>query len=129
LALACPSGPAPLTWALTTPAGSAAQYEITLTLADGITPYPIGGATWEYVVRISAGDTGTPLLSITTVPSSAGVITVETSPESVVTLTLYPAATAAIYGTYRHSLWMNPGTPQAFAFILGSLVAAAAPQP
>lgn len=119
---------APAPWTLRTPAGSLATYAITLALADG-SPYPVTGATWEYVVRPPLWSSGTALLTVTTTASSAGLITVETSPATVVTLTLYPAATAALAGTYQHALWMDPGTDGAFAWVTGNLAVTAAPQP
>jgi hypothetical protein len=47
----------------------------------------------------------------------------------VVLLTLYPAATAKLSGTYRHTLWSDPGTPGAFSWLTGSLVASPTPSP
>lgn len=115
------------------PAGSLQQWTFTFTVASAsgpATPYPIGGATWEYVARTSPGDLGTPLIDITTTPTSAGVITVTfTSVLAQVLLTIYPAATAGLNGSYSHSLWMDPGTPSALTWCTGSLLVDGNPQP
>ena len=126
VAVASVAAPAP--WTLRPPAGSLASYAITLTLADG-SPYPVAGAAWEYVVRPPLWSSASALITVTTTASASGLVTVETSPATVVTLTLYPAATAALAGTYQHALWMDPGTDGAFAWVTGSLAVAAAPQP
>jgi hypothetical protein len=121
--------PAPVNWTLRTPAGSVAEYSITLALADN-SPYPVDGASWQYVTRISSNSSGAPLFTITTTASDAGLIVVNADDIStVVQLTLYPAATASRAGTYRHSLWMNADTDGAFCWLTGSLVAAPTPQP
>lgn len=120
--------PAPVTWTLRTPAGSVADYSLTLALENG-EPYPVEGASFEYVVRVSSNSTGTPVFVVTTTPSAAGLITVTTSPATVIGLTLYPAATEALSGTYRHSLWSNSGTPGAFSWIVGNLSVSPTPQP
>lgn len=119
----------PQTWTLQAIVGSLKQYTFTFTLANA--PYPIAGATWEYVVRAMAGDTGAPVLSITTSPTGNGQLTVTaTASLSQVALTLLPAATVSLApGTYSHGLWMNPGTSSAFTWLSGSLILAANPQP
>lgn len=129
MAVAVACQPAPVAWTLRTPAGSVSQWAITLALAASGLPYPVDGATWEYVVRPPLFTSGDPLLSVTTSASAAGLITVETSPSTVITLTLYPAATAALAGTYRHALWMNQGTAGAFSWLTGSLQVSPAAQP
>jgi hypothetical protein len=119
----------PAGWNLSTGQGSAAQYAFTLTtLAGG--PYPVAGATWEYVIRPVSG-LGSSLLALTTVPSSAGGLAViaETGLSQVV-LTLNPAATAQLAtGSYSHALWMNPSTVSAFLWLTGSLQVNLVPQP
>lgn len=119
---------APVAWTLRTPSGSVAEYSVTLELVDG-SPYPVDGATWEYVVRPPLFQSGEPLFSVTTTANSSGLITVETSPATVVSLTLYPAATVMLAGAYRHGLWMNPGTTGAFSWLTGSLQVTPAAQP
>ena len=121
-------------WGLQMPAGSLQQWTFTLTSPQPggtVIPYPISGATWEYVARISATDTSAPpLIEVTTTASAAGVITVtSTASLSQVFLAVYPAATSALSGSYSHSLWMNPGTPSALAVVEGILQVIPAPQP
>jgi hypothetical protein len=111
-------------WTLRMPAGSLQQWNLTLTIpapaADP--PYPVSGATFEYVARTSATDLSTPLIKITTTVSSAGLITVTSSASlSQLLLAIYPAATAAVTpGTYFHACWMNPGTDEALGLFGGS---------
>ena len=121
-------------WGLQMPAGSLQQWTFTLTspqTGGTVIPYPISGATWEYVARISATDTSAPpLIEVTTTATTAGVITVTaTGSLSQVFLAVYPAATSALSGSYAHSLWMNPGTPSALAVAGGILQVIPAPQP
>lgn len=116
-------------WGLQVLAGSQAQQVITFTASDG-TPYPITGATWEYVVRAAGTATGAPLIDITTTSSADGQITVPGSGLSQVELTISPSATAALApGTYAHALWMNPGLSTAFTWLSGQLTIEANPQP
>jgi hypothetical protein len=118
-----------LPWTLTMAAGSLQEW--TLTLASGSGPYPVSGATWEYVARPSAADmSAPPLIDITTTATPAGLITVtSTGSLSQLLLVICPAATAALLGCYSHALWMNPGTPSALEVAGGSLLVVAAPQP
>lgn len=120
-------------WTLRMPAGSLQQwlFTFTTTAPGGTTPYPITGATWQYVARPSAADlTSPPLIDITTVPSAGGEIVVtSTASLSQVQLNILPAATASLDGTYFHTLWMNPGTSSAFSWVTGLLIAEANPQP
>jgi hypothetical protein len=111
------------------PAGSLQEWTFTLTSLTE--PYPISGATWEYVARPSATDlTVPPLIDITTTADAAGLITaVATEDLSQVFLTIYPAATAILSGSYAHALWMNPGTESALAVVEGPLLVVASPQP
>ena len=94
-------------------------------------PWPITGATWEYVCRNTATDTGSPVFSITTTANASGVITItDTASVSQALLSVYPAATAALTpGTYWHSLWQNPSTVNAFAWFTGNLMILGTPQP
>jgi hypothetical protein len=103
----------------------------TATYAASTGPWPITGATWEYVVRETATDTGSPVFSVTTASSSSGLITItDTGTVSQALLSLYPAATAGLTpGTYFHALWMNPSTPGAYAWFSGNLMIYGCPQP
>jgi len=118
-------------WNLRMPAGSAQQWAFTLTTQTpaGYFPYPITGATWEYVARVSPTDTSVPLLYVTTTITAAGEITTTTSAIlSQVTLSISATATGALTpGTYYHCMWMNPGTPSALAVFDGNLIIAGAP--
>ena len=118
------------------PAGSLQEIAFGFVVAQpgGTVPWPITGATWEYVVRTSASDTGSPLITVTTSASADGVLTVTSdAATSQVLLSLYPAATATLAaGAYSHALWMNPGTPNAYAWFGGDgsqLMIDANPQP
>ena len=119
-------------WTLRMAAGSLQQWQFAFTINDPsvIEPYPIDGATWEYVVRDTATDTGSPVFSITTAASAAGLITVTSSATvSQVALDIYPAATAALDGTYYHTLWMDPSTSSQFTWVTGNLLVQGNPQP
>ena len=87
-------------WTLKMDAGAEQQWLFTFTTGapGGTTPWPISGATWEYVARTSATDlTVPPLIKITTTPSSAGLLTVTSSDTmSSVQLDMYPAATVSL---------------------------------
>jgi len=115
------------------PAGSLQQWLFTFTTGapGGVTPYPITGSTWEYVVRTSATDMGTPMVDLTTTAGSAGVLTVtSTTSTSSVQVNMYPAATAtATPGTYYHALWENPGGTAATTWFTGELLITGNPQP
>ena len=67
-------------WALTMPLGSLQQWLFNFTTVNAITgqsvPYPIAGASWEYVVRATPGASGTALISFGTAATSQGVIAV-----------------------------------------------------
>jgi hypothetical protein len=115
------------------PAGSLTEWTFTFTTTapGGTTPYPIPGSTWEYVVRSTATDTGSPLIDITTTPNSQGSLTVtSTATLSQVLLALAPAATVNLApGTYYQTLWMDPGTSTAFTWLTGNLFIDGNPQP
>ena len=122
-------------WALTMPLGSLQQWLFTLTTVNAITgqsaPYPIAGATWEYVVRATPASGGTALISFGTAATSQGVLVVTASPSvSSVQLNLYPAATQGLSpSTMSQALWANPGSGSAIAWLSGPLILQATPQP
>lgn len=128
-----PNSTSVLPWTLRMPAGSLQQWLFTFTTnaPGGTTPYPISGATWEYVARTTATGGGSPLISVTTTANSQGVLVVTSSATlSQVLLEIYPPATSALDGTYYHSLWMNPGnSSSAFTWFTGSLLVEGNPQP
>lgn len=116
------------------PAGSeqtwAAQFTY-ITTTGQQAPWPSFPTSWEYVVRVSATDTGTPLVKLTTTAGADGVIVVTTtSSVSQVSVYLYPAATATLTPQqYSHALWSSPGTTSAVCWLSGSLLVEGAPQP
>ena len=122
-------------WALTMPLGSLQQWLFTLTTVNAITgqsaPYPIAGATWEYVVRATPASGGSALISFGTAATSQGVLVVTASPSvSSVQLNLYPAATQGLSpSTMSQALWANPGSGSAIAWLSGPLILQATPQP
>ena len=122
-------------WALTMPLGSLQQWLFTLTTVNAITgqsaPYPIAGATWEYVVRATPASGGTALISFGTAATSQGVLVVTASPSvSSVQLNLYPAATQNLAAdTYAAALWANPGTGSAITWAGGPLILSPTAQP
>jgi len=118
------------------PAGSLQEWAFTFTVAGPFygppAPYPITGATWEYVVRSTATSSGSPLFSITTTSSANGLITAtSTASLSQVLLAVYPPATASLTpGSYSHALWMDPGnSTAAFTWVTGQMVVQGNPQP
>ena len=122
-------------WALTMPLGSLQQWLFTFTTVNSITgqsvPYPIAGASWEYVVRATPTSGGTALISFGTAATSQGVLVVTASPSvSSVQLNLYPAATQGLSpSTMSQALWANPGSGSAIAWLSGPLILQATPQP
>jgi hypothetical protein len=116
------------------PLGSLQQWTFTFTTVNAITgqsaPYPIAGATWEYVVRATPSAGGT-LISFGTAATSQGVLAVTaTSVLSQVQLTMYPAATQGLASdTYSQALWANPGSGSAIAWAAGPLIVTGTPQP
>lgn len=93
---------------------------------DG-TPYPISGLTWEFVVRDGSSSV---VITLSTTATAQGVLTVSTSPDSQVAITLYAAATATLSpGKYAYTLWANPGQPTATAWLTGSLQVIGVAQP
>ena len=120
-------------WSLRMPAGSLQEWAFTFTTGapGGTTPWPITGASWEYVVRTSATATGSPLFEITTTPSATGQLAVTaTLTVSQVLMEMYPAATATLTpGTLYHALWQNAGTTAQLCIFDGLLLIDGAPQP
>jgi hypothetical protein len=122
-------------WALTMPLGSLQQWLFEFTTVNAITgqsaPYPIAGASWEYVVRVNATDGGTAPISFGTAATSQGVLVVTaTSAVSTVQLNLYPAATQNLSPqTMNAALWANPGTGSAISWFSGPLILQATSQP
>lgn len=117
------------TWNWQIPAGAQSGASFQIENPDG-SPYPISGATWEFVVRSAAAGGSALVFSVTTTPNASGLLTVTTSPTSTVALTLYPAATAALApGSYSMALWMNPGTTSALLWVTGTLGVTAVAQP
>jgi hypothetical protein len=110
-------------WTLVMPQGSAQLWNFVFTTLPAGAPYPITGAAWEYAVRASAGNAGSPLFSLTTSATGNGVLTVTaTAALSQVQMDLYPAATQNLTpGTFYHALWMNPGTTSAYCWFAGQL--------
>ena len=122
-------------WALTMPLGSLQQWLFTFTTVNSITgqsvPYPIAGASWEYVVRATPASGGTALLSFGTAATSQGVLVVTATPSvSSVQVNLYPAATQGLApATLAHALWQNPSSGSAFTWWTGPLIVQGNPQP
>jgi hypothetical protein len=118
-------------WTLVMPAGTAQLWNFIFTTVSDGDPYPISGATWEYVVRASPGSGGSPLIEVTTIAGPGGVLTVTaTTALSQVQMDLYPSATVSLApGSYYHALWMNPGTSAAYSWFTGLLQIEAASQP
>lgn len=124
-------------WALTMPIGSLQQWTFTFTTVNPVTgqsgPYPITGATWEYVARVNATDSGTAPISFGTAATSQGVLVVTPgsgSTASTVQLNIYPAATQSVApATWSHSLWMNANSGSALSWWSGLLILQATSQP
>jgi hypothetical protein len=118
-------------WTLVMPAGTAQLWNFIFTTVATGNPYPISGATWEYVVRTSPGSGGSPLIEVTTTVGPDGLLTVtSTAALSQVAMDLYPAATMSLSpGSYFHALWMNPGTNAAYSWFTGLLQIESASQP
>ena len=123
----------PQIWTLELAAGSLLQatFTFTTTAPGGVTPYPITGAAWEYVVRPAATSGSTPTFSVTSGGTSAGTIaTTATTTLSQIALTIYPTATASLTpGNYAHALWQAPSTSSAFCWASGTLMINGAAQP
>jgi hypothetical protein len=124
-------------WALQMPLGSLQQWTFTFTTVNAITgqsvPYPIAGASWEYVVRATPASGGTALISFGTAATSQGVLVVTPgsgSTASTVQLNIYPSATQGLTPqTYSAALWMNPSSGSAISWVSGPLIVQATSQP
>lgn len=99
--------------------GSVWSYTYTITNADG-TPANITTKTFEFAIRRSVYDTGTPLVSVNSSSStSLGTIVVNTA-TAAVQVNLTPAATLAIKnGGGPYTLWMDPNLSDATAVVVG----------
>jgi hypothetical protein len=115
------------------PIGSLQEWLFTFTVPSTGAPFPITGATWEYVARPTATDlTVPPLIDITVTAGSQGQLVVtSTASVSSVQLNMAPAATLSLTpGTYAQSLWMNPGNTSAqYTWLTGNLILVGNPQP
>ncbi|NUQ95272.1 MAG: hypothetical protein HOY79_01475 [Streptomyces sp.] len=120
----------PPLWAANATAGSQWVTSFTLTNDDG-TLMSIVGKSFEFVVRASATDTSpTPLAKVTSSSATAaGYITVSTATSSL-QVVLSPTATSGIPPTGSwHSLWLDPGLPDATLHLSGPFYCQAAPAP
>lgn len=119
----------PNQWNASTPARSQWAQSFTLQNDDG-TPVNTSGWTWEFVIREHVTDTASPaLVQVSTTVNTQGYITANTA-TGTVTVVLNPAATALLgKGARPYTLWSNPGTTQALAWVDGTfntqLIAAA----
>ena len=114
------------------PAGTLLQRNVSITVPGTGAAYDITSLTdWEYVVRPTATDSGSALISVTTTANSQGVITIVSATATPqLLLTLYPAATASLAPSqYAQALWSEPGTSSAFTWLSGALVIQGNPQP
>lgn len=116
-------------WSTTIGQNSQGNYGFIFEAPDG-TPYPIDGLAWEYVIRSPQRRTDRAHVVITTTPGPAGFLTVTLTPSSMVQLTVSPDATADIFpGSYEHALWSNPGTDEAYLWVVGTLTVQSVAQP
>lgn len=114
-------GDSSVQWDLRMPIGSRADWLLSLFADDGVSPFPIAGHTFEYVVRQTATDTGSPLVRLQSdnpsgpTPANGGLLTVVSSAvESGLKMSWYPAATSPLTAkTYFHALWMDYADPNA----------------
>lgn len=109
----------PNQWNASSPAGSQWAQAFQLVNDDG-TPVNVTGWTWEFVIRPNVADTASPaLVQVTTTVSAQGYITVDTATATVMVV-LNPAATAPLGKNSRpFTLWSNPGTTTATAWVEG----------
>lgn len=119
-----PLGNSSVQWDTRLPVGSKWAWTLSMYQSDGVTPFVIAGHTFEYVIRSSPADTGTPLVRLRSdvpgspIPSGGGLLAVvSTSVQAAVQLTLYPPGTSSavfltVPGTYYHALWMDYASPQ-----------------
>jgi hypothetical protein len=109
----------PNQWNTTVAAGSQWAQTFQLQNDDG-TPIDTTGWTWEFVIRPATNDTTTPaLVQVTTTPTAQGYIATDPA-TGAVTVVLAPVATSLLgRGARPYTLWSNPGTPQATAWVEG----------
>jgi hypothetical protein len=98
------------------PWGSKASWAMQMWNLDGFTPFPVGSHTFEYVVRTTPTDVGTPVIRLrsdapgTPTPAGGGLLSTTIVPTMAqVNLLIYPPATSALAPplTYYHGLWMD----------------------
>lgn len=122
-------GGLPNQWNASSPAGSQWAQNFQLQNDDG-TPVNVSGWTWEFIIRPNVTDATSPaLVQVTTSATAQGYITID-AVTATVTVVLAPAATVLLgKGARPYTLWSNPGTTQAVAWVDGTfntqLVAAA----
>lgn len=118
----------PQAWNTSGVAGS--QWVQTFTLSNNGIPIDLTGWTWEFVIRSDVTDqSATPLVKVTMTGTSQGQITVVPT-AGTVTVTLTPAATAALGAGFKaHALYANPGTTTQACWVAGIFNAQAAATP
>lgn len=105
-------------------AGSVWTTTYTLTQTPGGAPIDLTGLTFELAIRPTVADHTTPaLVQVSSSASNAqGSITL-TPTSGIVAVSLTPAATTTLGdGIYPYTLWSNPGTSTAVAWVLGSFI-------
>lgn len=98
------------------------SHTFTITNSDGSLA-AITGKTFEFAVRNSAYDTGSPAVSVSsTAPTANGSITINAT-TSQVQVILTPTATGLLKtGGGPYALWMDPGQTDAFATFTGQFI-------
>ncbi len=104
---------------VTTAQGSQWSYTYGLQNSDG-TPMNIVGKTFEFVVRRSITDTGSPLVRVDQTPTASGQLIVDTQVSSVQVVITATTTAAMRHGGGVYSLWMNPGQSDAVALAVGT---------
>lgn len=102
-------------------AGSVWAETYTLTNPDG-TPIDLTGLVFEFVIRPNTSDTTSPaLVQVTSSSSNAQGGIAVTPLAGTVAVTLTPAATALLkQGARPYTLWSQPGTSSAVAWVTGT---------
>lgn len=99
--------------------------------SDG-TPQNLTGIVVELSVEAVDGTQTVKILS-TDMSNAMGSVAIPTPTNGLITLTLYPAATVAIYATrggYSYwSLWAQPGTSSAYTLLEGQITPNRTAQP
>ncbi|NUP47538.1 MAG: hypothetical protein HOW97_09545 [Catenulispora sp.] len=118
----------PQNWNTSAAVGS--EWAQTFTLSNNGVPVDLTGWTWEFVIRPDVEDqTANPLVKVTMTSGSQGQITVVPT-TGTVTVTLTPAATAALgTGFKTHALYANPGTTTQACWVAGIFNAQATAAP